>query len=133
MHKYRFVKISLFTILISVSINITADSFFDKPFPICSSIKSYLAYEMSVAVKERCDEAGVVMKIKNLHNFFNSKLSSKEASPTECRVSCAILNTTEGMSMGDCVENIKVAPFVDSMMQNGTFNANTCRDVRNRM
>jgi len=117
----------------SVSINITAGGFFDKPFPVCSSIKSYLAYEMSVSVKERCDEARVVMEIKNLHNYFNSILSSKEASPTECRVSCAILNTTDGMSMGDCVKNIKVAPFVDSMMQNGTFNTNTCRDVRNRM
>ncbi|MCI5226126.1 MAG: hypothetical protein D3918_05560 [Candidatus Electrothrix sp. AX2] len=109
-------------VLILLSVKVSFAGFFDKPFPVCGQIKSYLAYEIAVAVKGRCDPVGVIMEVKDLHTFFNSALTSKEASPGRCRAACLLLDTTQGLSMEDCVNNHFVRPFVDTMMEEGIYN-----------
>lgn len=97
--------------MLFLAINVNADSTFKKPFPVCSNIQSYMAYEISAMVNERCDAKGVSIKIKNLHNYFNSLLSTNEASPFECSLTCLTIALTNDMNLKDCVNNLIVEPF----------------------
>ncbi|EXJ11404.1 hypothetical protein [Nitrincola alkalisediminis] len=131
MKKKRLLTIVLMAFLSATAVN--ADSFFDKPLPICSNIQSYLAYEISLAVKSRCDNVGVSMTIKDLHQTFNSMLTSDDVSPEECNQGCLLLGATKGMSMSDCVKNVHVAPFVQGMMDSGVYSQDNCNHMRSRL
>jgi hypothetical protein len=121
----------LYVLLLSVlSFNASSAKFFEKPLPTCASIKSYLAYEISLAVKSRCDQVGVVMEVKSLHKAFDSMLSENEASPSECRAACLLIDVAEGRDMADCVKNVHVAPFVNSMMLGGVYNKASCKGMQ---
>lgn len=104
-----------------------------KPPPTCETVQSYLAYEIAVAIKGRCDPTGVKMKIPDVHRWFNKTLTEDEISPETCRTSCAKLRSTEGMGLAQCVKQVHVAPFVQGMMNNGAYNATTCNDMKSRL
>jgi hypothetical protein len=106
---------------------------FDKPFPICSSIKSYMAYEMAVAIKKQCDPYGVAMTIKDLHKTFLPMMTDEYASVSECNTACMLLQSTNGTNMGDCVQNTLTAPFVNSAINAGNYNDSTCKEMRSRI
>jgi hypothetical protein len=117
-------------LLLVFSFNANSAKLFEKPFPTCANIKSYLAYEISLAVKSRCDQVGVVMDVKSLHKAFDSMLSENEASPSECRTACLLIDVTEGRDMADCVKNVHVDPFVNSMMSGGVYNEASCKGMQ---
>lgn len=108
-----------------------AEKWGGKPLPICPNIKSYMAYEMAVAVKERCDQNEVQMRVGDLHRTFESMLSEKEVSPSECNAVCLVVSGK--MSIDECIKTVLVSPFVDSMMLNGTYNKDTCEKMRARL
>lgn len=103
-----------------------------RPLPICKNIKSYLAYEISSAIKERCDSEGVSMPMKSLHKTFTMTLDD-EVSPSSCLAICLVLDTTQGTSMADCIRDSQVTPFINGMMGNATFNQDTCQQMKARL
>ncbi|CAK8720364.1 MAG: hypothetical protein CDV28_1534 [Candidatus Electronema aureum] len=67
--RYLQVIFYILCICFSFSSKESIAGLFDKPFPICENIKSYMAFEMATSVKSRCDNTGVAMEIKELHYF----------------------------------------------------------------
>jgi hypothetical protein len=104
-----------------------------QPLPICTNIKSYQAYEMAKAVKDRCDPQGVSMIVEELQKTFLPMLTDEYASVSECNTACMLIGVTNGTSMGDCVKNSLVGPFVDEMMSSGEYNRTTCEDMESRI
>lgn len=104
---------------------------FDKPLPICSNIKSYLAYELSISVKGKCD-AYIVINNNKLQKTFEGMLTNNEVSPGECRATCALLEASNVISMDSCIKNNIVKPFVTAFLGNGNFNDATCNEMNKR-
>jgi hypothetical protein len=121
--------ISICFILIAVN---AKAGLFDTPLPICTNFKSYQAYEMAKAIKSQCDQQGVVMTIEDLHKTFLSMMTDEYASVSECNKVCGLLNSTSGISMGDCVKNNLVSRFVNGALTSGEFNKSTCSNIRDR-
>jgi hypothetical protein len=104
-----------------------------QPLPICTSIKSFQAYEMAKAVKDRCDPQGVSMSVDDLQRTFLPMLTDEFASVSGCNADCMLLGVTNGTSIEDCVKNSIVGPFVEAMMSSGEYNRATCEDMKSRI
>lgn len=126
-------KIKSVFIVLFLSSFAHAGSVFDKPFPICSSIKSYMAYEMAIAIKQKCDPHGVVMTVKDLHKIFLPMMTDEYASVGECNKACLLLHATNNTNMDDCVKNNLTAPFVKAAINAGTYNSATCKEMRSKI
>lgn len=123
----------MFATKVIVSIALVGTFSFAKPIPICTNIKSYQAYEVAVAVKNRCDSNGIKMSIKDLHKTFLPMMTDEFASVSDCNKDCFLLGTTNGISMKNCIEKNIVGNFVSSMMSSGTYNKQTCLNMKSRI
>lgn len=112
----KIIKHIFIALLLSSFAN--AEGLFDKPLPICTNIKSYIAYEMAVVVKQKCDPHDITMSLKDLHQAYLPMMTDEYASVRECRTACALLQATSGIEMNDCVKNDLTRSFV-----NGAINA----------
>lgn len=122
-----------FLVVLLLSSFTHAGGLLDKPFPICTNIKSYMAYEMATVVKQRCDPNGVVMSVKDLHKIFLPMMTDEYASVGDCNKDCFLLQATDNINMGDCVKSNLIKPFVNTAMNSGSYNKKTCIDMQSRI
>lgn len=112
---------------------VASASYAGEPEKSCANIKDYIAFELATNIRSVCAKSNVDMPRSKLRSTFNSMLSEEEASPATCAADCEVLSAMKGITIQECIDNIQVGQFVNTFMEKGVFNNDTCTDMKNRM